>query len=304
MSVGRAILVVLCGAVAAKADYVVAARHAVVHQNADSGSAAVVEVERNASLALIDADQTDGYYHVQIPGSAQQGWVYRTFVRRYAGSPAPAGTAAAGTSTPSAGIAAAGSTTGVFHGCPPEGDGGDPDLNRLKNRDLSPPANGVRDVTVSQLIEELPVNAADMGRKKRSAWTAEARSEVGDLERHGIRVQGVLIMAKVEGPEACNCHSATYVDHHLWLADDADTDRTEAMVVEISPRLLGDHPAWKDANLQQLVKDKTPVRITGWPMWDQEHPEQLGKTRGTLWEIHPIHQIEVMTGGQWHSLDG
>jgi hypothetical protein len=32
----------------------------------------------------------------------------------------------------------------------------------------------------------------------------------------------------------------------------------------------------------------TEVRIRGWLMLDQEHPEQIGKTRGTLWEIHPI----------------
>jgi hypothetical protein len=29
----------------------------------------------------------------------------------------------------------------------------------------------------------------------------------------------------------------------------------------------------------------------------------VGKTRGTLWEIHPIMQIAVQKDGQWINLD-
>jgi hypothetical protein len=40
---------------------------------------------------------------------------------------------------------------------------------------------------------------------------------------------------------------------------------------------------------------------------DQEHPEQLPgtthPTRGTLWEIHPIIEFEVMQDGDWVPLD-
>ena len=38
----------------------------------------------------------------------------------------------------------------------------------------------------------------------------------------------------------------------------------------------------------------------GWLLLDQEHPEQLlasgnrNKVRGTLWELHPVVEIEVM----------
>jgi hypothetical protein len=39
-------------------------------------------------------------------------------------------------------------------------------------------------------------------------------------------------------------------------------------------------------------------------MFDPEHPEQLGKTRGTLWEIHPVMRIEIRRGGAWHSIGG
>jgi hypothetical protein len=64
-------------------------------------------------------------------------------------------------------------------------------------------------------------------------------------------------------------------------------------VVEVSPRLVPVHPLWRLEKLNELVQNQLPVRISGWRMWDQEHPEQIGQTRGTLWEIHPIHRIEV-----------
>jgi hypothetical protein len=41
------------------------------------------------------------------------------------------------------------------------------------------------------------------------------------------------------------------------------------------------------------------VRISGWILLDPEHPDQVGKTRATIWEIHPVMKIEVSTGGMW-----
>ena len=38
-------------------------------------------------------------------------------------------------------------------------------------------------------------------------------------------------------------------------------------------------------------------------MMDPEHPDQIGKTRGTIWEIHPITKIEVEQNGGWVTLD-
>jgi hypothetical protein len=38
-------------------------------------------------------------------------------------------------------------------------------------------------------------------------------------------------------------------------------------------------------------------------MLDQEHPDQVGRTRGTLWEIHPIMKIEVNRNGGWTTLN-
>jgi hypothetical protein len=51
------------------------------------------------------------------------------------------------------------------------------------------------------------------------------------------------------------------------------------------------------------------VRISGWLMYDGQHPEQLPPgtpsqppTRATLWEIHPIMKVEFKQNGVWKTL--
>jgi hypothetical protein len=92
------------------------------------------------------------------------------------------------------------------------------------------------------------------------------------------------------------------VDYHIWLGDEADDQKSGAMVVEISPRLLPANPGWTDAALKPVTEKKLKVRISGWPMWDQDHLRDVGASRGTVWEIHPIHKIEVFQDGAWTEL--
>ena len=54
--------------------------------------------------------------------------------------------------------------------------------------------------------------------------------------------------------------------------------------------------------LRALREQGAQVRISGWPLYDQEHKPEVGKTRSTLWEIHPITSIEVATNGGWVDL--
>ncbi len=191
-------------------------------------------------------------------------------------------------------------TTGAFDGCPPEGDGGDQDLNRRKNRDLPPPA--YQPVTVAEILGNRPSAVEEMGRQRRVEWTASAREAVARWERTGAQVEGYLLKSRHEGPESCNCHSSDDRDFHLWLGADPNDDRANAVVVEVSPRVGARHPGWTREALEALARDRARVRISGWLMWDQEHPEQVGQTRGTLWEVHPIHRIEVSDGGGWRDL--
>jgi len=46
--------------------------------------------------------------------------------------------------------------------------------------------------------------------------------------------------------------------------------------------------------MNEAENDSLAVRISGWLMLDPEHPDQLGKTRGTIWEIHPVMKLKVL----------
>jgi len=187
-------------------------------------------------------------------------------------------------------------STGVFHGCKPTGKGSDPYLNSLKNRD-EPPATAQL-FTVPKLIAAAP--KLPTGKVHRDKWTAAQQDLAARWEKRAVTVEGFLLHIVKEGSESCNCGSTQFVDHHMWLAPTAATGRTKAMVVEISPRAWAKHPAWKtNTPFNPLIKSKTKVRMTGWLTFDQEHNEQVGKTRGTLWEVHPVTQVQVLKGGKW-----
>jgi len=191
-------------------------------------------------------------------------------------------------------------TTGDFHGCPATGEGSDPYLNSLKNRDRSPTT--ARLYTVNRLYEKTPT----LPKKKvhRSKWTPQQQDLAARWERQAVIVEGYLVFDAVkEGKEACNCGSTKYVDHHLWLASTPSAPRAKAMVVEVSPREWSYHQGWNKAEtFRRLIRAKEKVRVIGWLTWDQEHAAHLGKYRRTLWEVHPIHQIQVQRGNQWVSL--
>src|SRR5439155_8976739 len=138
-------------------------------------------------------------------------------------------------------------------------------------------------------------------------------SFVKELEGAPLTLVGYLAGVRLEGPESTNCgeQAANRRDFHVWLVgaraqrmpNSQLYDRRRSVVIEVSPRLREQHTQWTTTALRRLVGTNTQVRISGWLMLDQEHPEQIGKTRGTLWEIHPITKIEAFTDGQWIDLD-
>jgi hypothetical protein len=185
-----------------------------------------------------------------------------------------------------------------YNGCPPSGDGGDPVLNTLKNR----VDEGQWQATDIASILSLTWPEEIEGRP-RSRWSAADKENIAQHEGTPIQVEGYLTSVKKMSPETCNCHSVKDVDFHLWLVDDRNKDRTQSVVIETTPRVMTYHPEWTLSNLREIVTDREKVRISGWLLMDPEHPDQIGKTRGTIWEIHPVMQIEVQRFGKWTPLD-
>ncbi len=212
----------------------------------------------------------------------------------------PVGTPGTGTAVSSQIHGNTAPDSGSFDGCPAKGDGGDPQLNTLKNR---------MDTTTwvpipfSQL-EQLPWPKA-IERKDMSTWSQADYNTVAQNNGRPVSITGYLANVRREGPESPNCHSQTDRDFHIWLVDHPTTDRTNSIVVEATPRVRANHPGWTIDRINTIVKQQIPVRISGWTMLDPEHPDQVGQTRGTIWEIHPIMQIEVQLNGSnnWIPLD-
>lgn len=219
-------------------------------------------------------------------------------------SPRTSGVSAGVTETPIRGLPSlARKPTAVSSGykeCPPTGDGGDPTLNRLKNRTdsatwLPADLDAVRTLAWPKRVE----------RRARAAWTRGDRMAVAKFEGLPLVVEGYFAGAKTERPEATNCHGADadFRDWHMWLSSTPGRDRTNAIVVETTPAVRALHPRWKLSTIHRLARDSTRVRVSGWLFLDPEHPDQIGKTRATIWEIHPVMRIEAFKNGRWEEIE-
>lgn len=192
---------------------------------------------------------------------------------------------------------------GDFSGCPAQGDGGDTTLNTLKNRSdaaTSPESKTITDILAmnspTQLGEQNP----------RNKWTQANLDLVAPFEKTAVSVEGYFFNAEQEGKEHCNCERPDLHDVHMWILKTQGQPQNTSVVMELTPRWRAANPAWKLETLTQLKNQHALMRITGWMMFDQEHPEQLPNSegkRGTLWEVHPVTKIEVFTSGQWRELE-
>jgi hypothetical protein len=159
---------------------------------------------------------------------------------------------------------------------------------------------------------------AAVGRRPRAKWSPDDLAAVKQFEGLPIAITCYFAWAKDEGPESCNCHiqDKSMYDIHTWLTKEPAEvegsrapDRSDTIVAEVTPRLKPDHAGWTQGAIRRLARAGTRVRVSGWLLLDQEHPEQLTPaatrpaTRGTLWEIHPIMAIEVWDRGRWLTLD-
>jgi hypothetical protein len=190
--------------------------------------------------------------------------------------------------------------TGTYKGCPAGGDGGDQMLNVRKNRTDNGENGAFHDVPLGTLINlSYP---QDVGKVRRENWSQSDIAAVNQYEGIAVRTVGYIAGVRHEGTESTNCHSLDDRDFHVWLVPNSSDARSKSMVIEITPRVRALRPGWADSSLNSLVGQQ--VRISGWLLLDQEHPEQIGLTRATLWEIHPIIHIEVNQGGNWQSIDG
>jgi hypothetical protein len=199
----------------------------------------------------------------------------------------------------------------------------DRELNTRKNRTVAEiPAAQVGPYDVDQFRDPsvLPTHKPTHSAKDlRSTWVSgdTAADNVRVMEEHETALVGYILRAKAGDAESCNCDIATkdVVDTHINIIQDANTETDpsqllgESVIAEVTHRIRD--PAWTLHALNAMAlatqngQPKPRVRIIGALTYDNLHWDMLRKgTRGTLWEIHPIREIDVEVDRHWVPFTG
>jgi hypothetical protein len=188
-----------------------------------------------------------------------------------------------------------------FDGCGPAGSRPDYVLNRRKNR-----VDEGRPVEVPwTMIARLPWPHT-VAYRFRNQWSGGEARGVARYEGAAVSIEGYLAGFRVEVPEAPNCYGRAVDDRdfHMWLSEKPHQRDRQSVVVEITPRVRALHPAWTEDVFNTLVARQTCVRVSGWLLLDQMHPELVDINRITLWEVHPIMGVEVQRAdSSWVPID-
>ncbi|MDP9266932.1 MAG: SH3 domain-containing protein [Acidobacteriota bacterium] len=257
-------------------------------------------------LQILDSQPQDGFYRVQTE-DGDEGWVA---ARNISIEQRPPELGSSGNLTPTDSISEGWEkpdpkkTTlkGTTKSCPWNGDDSDPETFLFKNRADVPLS--YHDVT----WEAIATLSYPVDKPLRKNWTPTNRAELARYEGIPLRTVGYLVAYKPQAHgsgEGTNCHMnrPLETDTHLALVKEAGDAEKSSIVIEFTPRFLKAHPNWNKKALSNWINSDNPVRISGWLMFDPDHRNHLKRFRSTLWEIHPITQIEVWKDNSWVNLD-
>ncbi|MEO7003105.1 MAG: hypothetical protein ABI068_14925 [Ktedonobacterales bacterium] len=205
----------------------------------------------------------------------------------------------ANTDTFPAGAAHPTPVTTTYRNCPPQGSAGDPTLNTRENRVDDASSSAYNPVALDTLIG-LPYPGQVAGRA-RTSWPSESAKKVAQDEGVAIQTSGYVVAIRYVGPEPVNCNSADTANYYLWISDNASDPPALAMVVVLTPRILAQRPGWTQATIRSLAGRF--VQVSGWLLFNNQPPSQLGLSRATPWELHPVLHLAVDEQSQWHNID-
>ncbi len=140
--------------------------------------------------------------------------------------------------------------------------------------------------------------------KPRDQWSQDTRNTIAQAEGLPVMIEVYLVKVQENGPEPQNCNS-TYHTWQLWLLAEkgSQNDLAKALIAAITPRVAANHAGWTLDKLNALATSGAKVRVSGWLIFNADQAGEVGKTRVSLWEIHPVMQIAVAKGNQWVNLD-
>lgn len=128
--------------------------------------------------------------------------------------------------------------------------------------------------------------------------------------KKGATIEGYVADVKVGGVETVNCHThdPQYRDTHIELTLDPMHDaENKRVIVEVTPQwreeMAKNGMDWSTKTLRTKLQGRW-IKVTGWLLFDEEHANAAENTnpggdrnwRATVWEIHPITDIQVLPG--------
>jgi hypothetical protein len=167
-------------------------------------------------------------------------------------------------------------------------------LNQLKNRYTLPED--------SQVDHAITLSAMLAPGDDKTRWQSTS----------GAEVTGFVLDVKPGGSETCNCGKtdAAHTDSHIELVLHAtDTEMTQSVVVEVTPRLQAimqnGGTDWSTKTLRKQIFHKW-IKVRGWMTFDSQHANAAENTnpggannwRATAWEIHPVTDIQGVQAPQ------
>lgn len=189
--------------------------------------------------------------------------------------------------------------TSTYQSCPPQGSGGDPALNARENRIDDVASSKYNPVSLDTLIGL--TYPGQVSNRARSSWPSNSAKQIAQDEGVAIQTTGYVVAVRYIGKEPVNCNSASNANYYLWISDNASDPPELAMVVVITPRILAQRPGWTQATIRSLAG--VYIRVSGWLLFDNQPSPQLGLSRSTYWELHPVMHIDVDQQSQWHNID-
>lgn len=203
----------------------------------------------------------------------------------------------------------AGPATARAAGCPEEAGRRDDPLVRLKTRAVAP--ERYEELTVETFLGRFAPRVSRVSRaRSRASLPAAARQAIEANEARGVALVGHLVGATESAPGAGGCPDPAEPRVLLSVSGrppgsraEAKALAAEAVVAAVTPLWEARNAGWRPAALRRLAREGARVRVSGWPMYDPSHPAQVGRTRATLWEIHPVTRIEVWRRDRWEPVD-
>jgi len=189
--------------------------------------------------------------------------------------------------------------TTTYKNCPPQGAGGDPSLSTRENRVDDVSASAYNPVSLDTLIG-LPY-PGQVSNRLRSAWPSSSAKQVAQDEGVAIQTAGYVVAIRYVGPEPVNCNSTSNANYYLWISDNASDPPELGMVVVLTPRILAQRPGWTEKTIRSLAGQY--IRVSGWLLFDNQPSSQLGLSRATYWELHPVLHLDIDEQSQWHNFD-